>query len=155
MVIKTSLSQGEFIRLSIFQHIQRKPFYFFALLCAALTAVALVTGPRILLAGAWIPFGLYLLLGIVNAILDSYNKENPYALPTRYEFTKKGVTISTEQDKDQLKWQDFSEWKVISKCYVLTITGGSIMAIPQKALTVVQRPQFEILLNKYIVKPDK
>ena len=150
MVIETNLSRELFIRLSILRHIQRKSFYFYAILCAVLTAYALVQGPYILLLAAWIPFGLYLILGLVEAIRGSADKSQPYFLPTHYEFTKDGVSISTSQGSSQLEWGHFAGWKFMARCYVLILAAGPILAIPRAAVPLTQIARFETMLRDHI-----
>ena len=150
MVIETSLSREQFIRLSILQHIQRKTFYFYAITCAVITAYAVTRGAYILLAIAWIPFILYLLLGILSAFRDGADKNQPYFLPTRYEFSKRGIEISTSQGQSQLTWEHFARWKIMAQCYVLFLTGGPILAIPRSALSTTQAPKLESLLRNHI-----
>ena len=150
MVIETTLSREQFIRLSIWRHIQRKTFYFWALTCAALTAFAILRGPQVLLVAAWLPFLLYLLLGIVTAFKQVTDKTSPLFLPTRYEFTDKGVAVSSQQGNSQLKWSHFAAWKVIAGCYVLVLAAGPIVAIPKSAVPVTQMSRFEGLLKKHV-----
>jgi hypothetical protein len=152
MTIETTLSKEQFFRLAILRHIQRKTFYFYAMVCAVLTANALVFGPLILLAAAWIPFALYVISGLFNAFQDSRDINHPVFLPTRYELTKKGLSIKTTQADSLVEWEHFSGWTTIAKCYVLTLTAGPILAIPQSAIPAVQTAKFEGLLNKYIKK---
>lgn len=150
MTVETTLTRDLFIRLSILRHIQRKTFYFWAIVCAVLTAFALVQGPMLLLYAAWLPFGLYLAAGIFLAVQGSMNQNQPHFLPTRYEFNSSGVSVSTEQGHSQLGWEHFSGWKKMAHCYVLFLTTGPILAIPQKAVAPTQTGKFEGLLNKHL-----
>jgi len=150
MTIEAALSREQFIRLSILRHIQRKNFYFYAAVCAALTGYALLRGPNLLLFAAWVPFILYLVPGILGAYRESANKDNPLFLPTRYEFNQRGVSISSSQGDSQLTWDYFAGWKIMAECYVLVLKAGPMLAIPQATLSSTQVPQFETLLQKYI-----
>ena len=150
MTVETTLSRDQFIRLSILRHIQRKTFYFWAIICAVLTAYAIVRGPYLLLYAAWIPFGLYLGAGIFFAVQGSMDKNQPHFLPTRYEFGSKGVSVSTAQGQSVLGWEHFSGWKKMAQCYVLFLTAGPILAIPQKAIAPAQTAKFEGLLDKHL-----
>jgi len=152
MTFEATLSREQFIRLSILRHIQRRTFYFWAIVCAILTAYALVIGPYLLLYAAWVPFVLYLLAGVFIAVQNGLQKDQPYFLPTRYEFDKSGVSLSTLQGQSQLTWEHFADWKKIARCYVLSLTAGPILAIPQKAVPAAQVGKFEALLDKHLKK---
>ena len=150
MVIEASLSKDQFIRLAILRHFQRIHFYIFAMAAAGFTAWALLRGPLVFLLVGWIPFLVYILAGIIAAVKDGNNKNNPVFLSTRYEFTPKGVSISNAQGKSQLEWHDFISWKVMVKCYTLTLSSGAVLAIPQSAVSGTQLAKFEGLLRKHI-----
>ena len=150
MVIEAGLTRDQFVRLSVLRHFQRIHFYIFAMAAAGLTAWALLRGPLVFLLVGWVPFLVYVLVGVMTAIKDGNNKDNPVFLSTRYEFSKKGVSISNTQGTSQLAWQDFLGWKVMVKCYVLTLTSGAILAIPQNAVPANQKAKFENLLFKHI-----
>lgn len=153
MIIEATLSKDQFIRLSILQHIQRGRFYFYALTCAGVTAyVIFLGGPNLFLLVAWIPFILYLALGILSAFQDSAAKNNPHLQPIRYRFSSKGVSISSDPNKSNLEWKHFTTWQTVAACYVLTLTDGAILAIPTAALSTEQKPKFEAMLDEYILK---
>jgi len=152
MVIKFQLKKEQFIRLSILYHIQRKQFYFYAFTAAIITAFAIISKNLVLLAVVWIPFLIYLGIGIFGAIRDGSNKDNPVFLPTTYKFTDKGVSISTAIGESDLGWNLFSGWQVIAKNYVLKLKNGSILAIPQNAISSTQAPKFKVLLDKHLKK---
>jgi len=150
MVIKANLSREQFIRLSILRHFQRIHFYIFALAAAGLTAWALLRGPLIFLLAGWAPFLVYILIGVIGAIKDGRNEAHPVFLPTRYEFTEKGISISNKEGTSQLEWEHFNGWKMMVKCYVLSLSGGAILAIPQVSVPINQIAKFETLLRKHI-----
>lgn len=147
MVIETSLSREQFVRLAILRHFQRTTFYIYATLCAGLTAYALVQGTALLLLVAWVPFLLYIMVGVIGAWRASRDKASPVFLPTRYEFTPQGVAISTRRGNTNLDWDHFSEWRTMLNCYILVLTGGAILAIPQAAVPPHQTAGFEKLLT--------
>ena len=150
MVIKSSLSKEQFIRLSILRHFQRIHFYVFALACAGLTAWALLRGPYIFLLAGWTPFLVYILIGIMGAVKDGADTTHPVFLTTRYEFAPEGVVVSNKQGESLLKWQHFAVWTITARCYVLTLTAGQVLAIPQSAVPAPQLAKFESLLRKHI-----
>ncbi len=156
MVIHATLSKALFIQLSILRHFQRLTFYVYATLCAGVTAYVLLQGadPRLLLLG-WIPFGMYMLSGILSAIRASRVKNAPYFLPTRYEFTPAGITISTSQGRSQLGWEHIESWGKMVNCYVLVLQGNAVLAIPQEAILPHQVAGFETLLQKQIDSRSK
>ena len=150
MVIETNLTKDQFVRLSILRHFQRIHFYVFALIAAGLTAWGLMRGPLIFILVGWVPFLVYIFVGVFTAVKDGRDEDNPVFSSTRYEFTKKGVSIDSKVGKSNLGWQDFISWKTMTKCYVLTLTSGAILAIPQTAVPVNQITKFESLLNRNI-----
>lgn len=150
MKVETTLSKEQFIRLAIWRHIQRRNFYFYAFTCAAVSAYALTRGVYILLPVVWIPFILYLALGIIGAFRDSADKNQPYFLPTQYEFTDQGVSVSTKQGRSELAWDKFTGWKKIAQCYILILTAGPILAIPESAVPTTQVVKLESLLRNHI-----
>lgn len=152
MTIEATLSKEQFIRLSILRHMQRKFFYFNAAIGASLSAYAIVQGPYELLLLAWIPLIVYLLPGLLGAFRQSTARDHPLFLPTRYEFSKKGVSIKNSQNEGYLEWQYIGNWKVMVQCYVLFLTAGSIVAFPQSAVPALQKAKLEALLDKYIEK---
>ena len=153
MTIETTLSKDQFIRLAILRHIQRKTFYFYAAIGAAVTAFAIVRGGEpILFALAWVPFLFYMLPGVIGPFRQSRDINQPLFQPTRYEFSKEGVAIKNKENESQLDWSQFSEWKTIAQCYVLYLIAGPILAIPQADVPVTQRVKFEDLLERHINK---
>ena len=150
MIIEAILSREQLIRLSILRHIQRSPFYFYAVTCAALTAYGLIFGPTILLLAGWAPFLLYMAIGIFGAIKAGGDANHPALLETRYELDKSGVMVTNSAGKSVLGWEHFSDWKIIAKCYILTLSSGDVLAIPQTAVSSAQVAKFEGWLEKYI-----
>ncbi len=152
MTIETTLSRDQLVRISILRHFQRTPFYVYAALCAAATGYALFIGPPIFLLLGWVPFLLYILLGVVGAIQAGRAKDAPYFLPTRYEFTQEGVTMSTARGQSRIPWKNFDYWQKIAGCYVLILKSRLIIAIPQSAIPAAQVSTFEGMLRKQIDK---
>lgn len=150
MTINATLSRDQFVRLSLLRHFQRTSFYFYALTCAALTSYTFFGGPVPLMIVGWVPFGIYILMGLANALTGSIGKNRPYLQPTRYEFTDQGVAIKNAQGESQLEWQHFASWQMLSDCYVLVLTAGSIIAIPRSAIPPHQSKQFEQILQQHI-----
>jgi hypothetical protein len=150
MVIETTLTRDQFIRLSILRHFQRPTFYFNALTGAAIMAFALFGGgPFILIFFAWIPMTLYILFGVLTAFRDSKIRESPF-LPTRYEFGNAGIKVSTRDGASTLGWDDFAGWRIMIGCYVLALKAGSILAIPQTSVSPHDQKQLEDLLTRKI-----
>ncbi len=150
MIIKSRLTKEQFTRLSIWRHIQRKTFYFYALTCAALTAIAYTQGIFIWALVGWLPFSLYVLIGFINASRDGADPNQPLFLPTSYEFKSKGLTVKTAQGSSELDWSSFSHWQIMTKCYILVLKNDAVLAIPQTSIPLQQRAKFEGLLHKYI-----
>jgi len=150
VTIKATLSKDQFIRLSILRHIQRKMFYFYAAIGAALSAYAIVRGPTWLLWVAWIPFLFYLIPALINTF--QVGEDHPLFQPTTYRVDKAGLAIQTPETESLVEWEYFNNWRVITQCYVLMLTAGPIIAIPQTAVRPPQRAKLEMLLDKYIEK---
>lgn len=149
LVVETQLTKEQFIRLSILRHFQRTGFYFTALTSGAVAAYAWFNGLLTILLLAWAPLLLYVVFGVVMAWRDSQLQHAPF-LPTRYEFSDTGVHVRTEEGSGKLYWADFATWREMVGCYVLVLTAGAILAIPQKSVPPRIRAQFEALLNKRI-----
>lgn len=152
MVIETQLSQEQFLRLSVLRHLQRPNFYVYAILCAGVTAYAIVQNRYSFILLGSLPFVVYILLGVVSAYRASRVKDAPYFLPTKYEFTERGVSISTPQGQSQLTWDQIESWKQLVNCYVLVLTGGAILAIPRESIPPHRAERFEQLLRKHITR---
>lgn len=152
MNIEATLTPDQFVRLSILQHFQRRQFYFFALTAAAVTAYTIFSGVYIMLAVVWIPFGLYVGIGIYGAYKESRDVNNPVFRPTTYKFTAAGVAISSAVHNSQLSWEHFSGWGMVANIYVLKLKNGQILAIPQAAVSASQAPKFRALLNTHLKK---
>jgi hypothetical protein len=149
LVIETSLTKDQFIRLSILRHIQRPTFYFIIITASVLTVWALYGGPFLLIFVVWTPLILYLIFGVVSAYRDSKLRQTPF-LPTRYEFGKKGVQVSTSEGSSLLPWNDFVGWRTLVGCYVLVLSAGAILAIPQQSLPKPKQEQLETMLTRRI-----
>ncbi|GAB4431347.1 MAG: hypothetical protein Kow0031_12470 [Anaerolineae bacterium] len=152
MTIDVQLTKSQFTRLAILYHIQRKQFYFYAITAAVISAVAFIQQIYPLLVAVWLPFLMYLAIGIGGAYRDGNKADNPALQPTSYKFTEAGVTVSTAQGSSQLSWGQLSGWSVIAGTYVITLKQGSMLAIPQSAVKTTQVAKFKAMLNKHLKK---
>ena len=150
MLIETQLTKDQFVRVSILRHFQRKQFYFYAVTCALVTVFAVLQQIYILLAVAWLPFLLYIGIGVYGAISGGSDPDHPAYLPTKYKFTNSGVTISNVQGESQLSWQHFTHWKVAVNCYIIELKAGSALVIPQSSVAPTKKAKFEAILDKNI-----
>ncbi len=150
MNIEATLTPDQFVRLSMLHHFQRKQFYFFALTAAVVTAYAIFSGAYIMLAVVWLPFVLYVVVGIYGAYRESRDANNPVFKPTTYNFSSTGVAISSTAHNSQLGWEQFSGWSMMAQMYVLKLKSGQILAIPQAAVTSTQAPKLRALLNAHL-----
>ncbi len=150
MLIETQLTKDQFVRISILRHFQRKQFYFYAITCALVTVFAVLQQIYILLAVAWLPFLLYIGIGVYGAISSGSNPDHPAYLPTKYKFTNNGVTITNAQGESELSWQYFTHWKVAVNCYLIELKAGSALVIPQSAVAATKKAKFEALLDQNI-----
>lgn len=151
MIIKTTLSKDLFIRLSLLRHIQRSTFYVYALLAAGITAYTLAQGrPGTFILLGWVPFTLYMLVGIFTTLRASRVADAPYFLPTEYKFTNDGISISSSQGHSKLGWEHIQDWRQMINTYVLVLEGEAILALPQEAVPPHQRADFEKLLRERV-----
>jgi hypothetical protein len=151
MVIEAQLSTEQFSRLVLLRHFQRGSFYFYALTAAGLTSyVLLFGGPVLLLMLAWLPFGLYIILGLLNAYLGTRGGDQPYLLPTRYEFVAEGISIKHEQGEGHLNWEHLRGWRKQLDCYVIELKAGQIVAFPAEAVPKHRAEDLERLLDRHI-----
>jgi hypothetical protein len=150
MTIEAKLSKSQFIRLTILHHIQRKQFYFYALTAALVTVAAIVMAYYALLVVVWLPFFLYLAIGIIDAYRAGNDEFNPALHPTTYKFSDKGIKVTNGQDSSHISWNQISTWSTLARIYVLTLKSGPILAIPQTAVATPQTAKFRAILNKHI-----
>jgi hypothetical protein len=158
MIIESTLTPQEFVRHALTRHFRRPAFYLFAFVCAVLTAYAFFQdepSPLILLA-AWLPVLVYAVGGWVSIVRRSRDQGLPLYLPTRYEFTRGGVELSSRQGRDRFAWSDFRAWRKVVGLYELSLVNGQLLVITQRAVPPRQAGAFEELLAKQITpKPER
>ena len=152
MTVTAQLEKSQYIRLVILQHIQRNSFYFYAITAAIVTVFAVTQRMFALFAVGWLPFILYLGVGIFGAYRAGNNPDNPALQPTTYRFTDRGVDIEWNQGQSQLKWDQVRKWSIVAHVYVLTLNNDQMLAIPQSAISTTQVARFRAMLNKHIKK---
>ncbi|NJN65428.1 MAG: YcxB family protein [Chloroflexaceae bacterium] len=150
MTVEATLTREQFIKLSLLRHLFRMSFYFYSFTCSLVTAYAIYTDRYLFLLIVWPPFLLYLLIGAADIIRTGLKQDQPFFLPTRYEFTSKGVAIRTSQGQSHLMWDQIASLKVMAGCYVLTLQGGTVLAIPLSAFPNGQGKLFETLVQNYL-----
>lgn len=151
IVVEARLQPAQFFQLSLLRHFQRPSFYFYALTAAGLTALTYTMHlSLLLLLVGWVPFGLYMLLGLANAYAGSRNPAQPYFLATRYEFADDALKVSTSQGSSRISWDRFKEWRKVVGCYVLVLQSGPIMAIPLVDVPKGREPAIEDFLKQKI-----
>ncbi|NNJ09884.1 YcxB family protein [Chloroflexales bacterium ZM16-3] len=151
IVVEARLQPPQFFQLSLLRHFQRPSFYFYAVTAAALTALTYTMNIDImLLVVGWVPFGIYMILGLANAFAGSRNPEQPYFLQTRYEFGDEELRMSTSRGASTLIWSRFKEWRKVVGCYVLVLDSGPIMAIPVADVPKGRQSALEDFLKKKI-----
>lgn len=150
MTIKAKLTKDQLFRLALLRHMERPTFFFNAFTSAALIAYATWKDIYIILFVAWMPFTLYIALGVFEAWRNSRDRNNPLLLSTSYEFTDAGVSITTSLAKSSLEWKQFDKVKVMIDCYVFTLNGGQIIAIPRTDVAANHKQDFENLIREKI-----
>ncbi len=152
MIIESTLTPQEFVRHALTRHFRRPAFYLYSFVCAVLTTYAfLQANPlALLLAAAWVPLLVYAAGGWVSITRRSRDKELPLYLPTRYEFTKGGVELSSRQGRSSFAWGDFRAWRKVVGLYELSLANGQLLVITQRAVPPRQSAPLEELLTRQI-----
>ncbi|MDM8526759.1 YcxB family protein [Anaerolineales bacterium HSG24] len=151
MIIQATLTKEPFIRLALWRHFSRKPFYFYAAIATIFTAYVIIYGSwTLLLLLAWLPLLVYVIMGGIDAWRISRDPQNPVFLTTTYEFSSTGVKLKTAQGESSLKWRELKGWKIFTDCYVLLLNNGSVLAIPKVDIPIAKIDKFELLLNEQV-----
>jgi hypothetical protein len=154
MIIESTLSRQEVVRLGIWRYFQRPIFYALAGVAATLNAYAILaeegTNTGIIMLAAWLPFLVFVISGLIIIRRRSLDKSLPQYQRTRFDFSNRGIEIATREAKSQLAWNDFRGWKKIAGCYVLELTNGQIVALSNSAVSAHQAKNLEALLKEHI-----
>jgi hypothetical protein len=157
MIIESTLTRQEFTRHALSRHFRRPGFCLYSVVCAVLTAYAFFqpSPSTLLLLAAWLPFLIYCISGWVTISRRSRDANLPLYLPTRYEFTARGVEMSSRQGRVDFAWDRFRSWRKVVGVYELTLTNGQILVISERALSQRQARSLEQMLNQRIKpKPE-
>ncbi len=153
MTIEATLYPDRFVRLSIWRHLSRVQFFFWAITATLITVyVFSFGGDALFLLAGWLPFLTYIVLGIFEATRNSRNPDNPVLWPTKYQLDSKGIAISNKQGESYLDWEQFIAWQYIAQCYVLLLPGRVMIVIPKSSLSPARVTKLESMLNEYIKK---
>lgn len=158
MIIESTLSRQEFVRHALTRHFRRPAFYIYAFVCAVLTTYAFFQADpsNLILLAAWLPVLVYAIGGWLTITRRSRDEGLPLYLPTRYEFTKGGVELSSRQGRDKFAWGDFRAWRKVVGLYELSLANGQLLVITQRAVPPRQVGAFEELLTRQIMpKPER
>ncbi|MGQ9925606.1 MAG: YcxB family protein [Chloroflexaceae bacterium] len=152
MVIESTISRKEFLRHALSRHFRRPGFYLYAFVAATLTAYGFFApnAPTILYLAAWLPLLVYGAAGWIAITRRSRDTSLPIYLPTRYEFDKRGVEMSSRQGRNTFAWDEFRNWRKAEGVYELTLRSGQLLIISQRALSPRQAAALEDLLKKQI-----
>lgn len=157
MIIESTVSRQEFIRHALTRHFRRPAFYLFVFVCAVLTAYGFLTpdAPSIIYLAAWLPLLVYAVGGWIALTRRARDASLPIYLPTRYEFGKTGVELSSRQGRSRFNWDDFRAWRKVVGLYELALTNGQLLIISARAVPPRQVASFEQLLARQIrPKPE-
>jgi hypothetical protein len=157
MIFESTLTRQEFTRHALTRHFRRPVFYVFVTVCALLTAYGVLTpeAPWLVYLAAWLPLLVYGIGGWIMVTRRARDESLPLYLPTRYEFTKGGVELSSRQGRSSFTWADFRAWRKVTGLYELGLTNGQLLVISAQAVPPRQIAGFEELLNKQIQpKPE-
>jgi hypothetical protein len=152
MIIESTLTPQEFTRHALTRHFGRPAFYLYSFVCAVLTTIAFfqTTPLGLLLAAAWIPLLVYAVGGWVSITRRSRDESLPLYLPTRYEFGKGGVELSSRTGRASFAWGDFRAWRKVVGLYELSLNNGQLLVIAQRAVPPRQTGALEELLKRQI-----
>jgi hypothetical protein len=155
---ESTLTRQEFVRHALTRHFRRPAFYLYAFVCAALTTYAFFQDEpsNLLLAAAWVPVLVDAVVGWVTISRRSRDQSLPLYLPTRYEFSKGGLELSSRQGRGKFSWSDIRAWRKVVGLYELSLTNGQLLVISQRAVPPRQVGAFEDLLTRQITpKPER
>lgn len=157
MIIESTLTRQEFTRHALTRHFRRPAFYLFVFVCAVLTAYGFITPgvSNLVYLAAWLPVLVYAVGGWVVITRRGRDESLPLYLPTRYEFGKGGVELSSRQGRASFAWGEFRAWRKVVGLYELALTNGQLLVISARAVPPRQVASFEALLAKQISpKPE-
>lgn len=157
MIIESTLTRREFVRHALTRHFRRPAFYLYAFVCAVLTAYAFFQESplTLLLLAAWLPLLVYAVGGWVTITRKGRDESLPLYLPTRYEFSKSGVELSSRQGRSTFAWGDIRAWRKVVGLYELSLTNGQLLVLSERAVPPRQVGAFEQLLSQQIKpKPE-
>lgn len=157
MIFESTLTRQEFTRHALTRHFRRPVFYVFVFVCAVLTAYGFFTpdAPWLIYLAAWLPVLTYGVGGWIMVTRRARDERLPLYLPTRYEFSKGGVELSSREGRNKFTWGDFRAWRKVVGLYELALTNGQLLVISSRAVPARQVGPFEELLAKQIQpKPE-
>jgi hypothetical protein len=152
MIIESTLTRQEFVRHALTRHFRRPTFYLYAFVCAVLTAYAFLQEQplTLLLLAAWLPLLVYGIGGWIRITRQGRDASLPLYLPTRYEFSKGGVELSSRQGRSKFAWDEIRAWRKQVGVYELSLTNGQILVLSERAVPPRQLRAFEELLTRQI-----
>jgi hypothetical protein len=157
MIIESALTRQEFVRHALTRYFRRPAFYLFVFVCAVLTAYGFLTpgASNLVYLAAWLPVLAYAIGGWVRITRQGRDESLPLYLPTRYEFGKGGVELSSRQGRSRFAWDDFRAWRKVVGLYELSLTNGQLLVIAARTVPARQVGSFEELLTRQIKpKPE-
>jgi hypothetical protein len=157
MIIESTLTRQEFVRHALTRHFRRPTFYLYTFVCAVLTAYAFLQEEplTLLLVAAWLPLLVYSVGGWIRITRQGRDTSLPLYLPTRYEFSKSGLELSSRQGRSRFAWDDIRAWRKVVGVYELSLTNGQLLVLSERAVPPRQLRAFEELLSRQIrPKPE-
>lgn len=89
-------------------------------------------------------------ISILNAVRSPRNRR--YFVPRKYEFSGKGITITTANIPQDMKWSSFTDVNKFADFYILFVTKHTFIAIPRRSIPFDEVSVFEAMLYKNIVR---
>lgn len=157
MIIESTLTRQEFVRHALTRHFRRPTFYLYSFVCAVLTAYAFLQDDplALLLIAAWLPLIVYSIGGWIRITRQGRDESLPLYLPTRYEFSKSGLELSSRQGRSKIPWEEIRAWRKMVGVYEISLTNGQLLVLSERAVPPRQRKAFEQMLSKQIKpKPE-
>jgi len=151
MEFEVKLTRTKYAKLLVVTLFRQRTVFIVAGLFILILIVSLVSKlplylSLVYLVGVTAAYGM----SILNAVRTPRNRR--YFVPKIFDFSSKGVTITTANVPQQMKWSDFTDIKKVSEFYILFVTKHTFIVIPQRSVPNTEITAFESLLYKNITR---
>jgi hypothetical protein len=151
IVVESTLTKAEYIKISYFLLFRKWSFCFFMGTALLLILLSVIIGNIEMLITA-LAFLIFILLvysiAIIYAAFSSKNRN--FFLPMRYVFIDNGVSQESSMSHSTMKWTAFVKWRKIAGYYLLYISKEHFVAIPRSEIPVDSVSELENLISSKI-----